>query len=122
MKQQEERSPILMSPSPLGSPAATGKVEEMRKYQKHNWIKYNLIKSRLMFSMERGKEISQNVSKMYLEEFLKCICFKEMSFCRCKKEEDQSQATMAPATLTGFLFSFTSFLVFKDKFREIPDL
>ena len=104
MKQQEERSPILMSPSPLGSPAATRKVEEMRKYQKHNWIKYNLIKSQLWCSQWREEiilkiEISQNVSKMCLEEFPECICFKEMSFCRCKKEEDQSQATMTPATV-----------------------
>ena len=112
MKQEEERSPILMSPSPLGSPAATGKVEEMRKYQKHNWIKYNLIRSLLVFSMERGKEISQNVLKMYLEEFLKCICFKEMSFCRCKKEEDQSQACNCAQPLTGFHFSILSHLLY----------
>ena len=83
--------PILMSPSPLGSPAApAGKVKEMRKYQKHNWIKYNLIKRQLWCSQWREEiilkiEISQNVSKMCLEEFPECICFKEMSFCRCKE-------------------------------------
>ena len=49
--------PILMSPSPLGSPAAApaGKVEEMRKYQKHNWIITTKDKKSVGFLISKRK-------------------------------------------------------------------